>query len=156
MELLKDKLTVTLDNLGKTERTKPLESANPLDAVLHEFNVAQTIRSYGEKRYDRAKAALKKTFDERLTAALKAAMGKVIKLKATQTTELADAEHHSLVAQVNPGSTFIDTEGLKLAFKTKLHLDHEVVDNMFKQYTKQREPTVTYIVANKLEERIQA
>jgi len=161
MELLNDKLTVTLNNLGRTERTKPLESNNPMDAVLHEFRVAGFLRTYGEKRYDRAKTALKKAFDDRLAQVLVNAMGKVVKLNATQTVELLEAEHHTLVAQVNPAATYLDSEGLKLKLKMLKNADGTPmisaadVDNLFISCTKRYNPTTTYVVANKLEERIQ-
>lgn len=153
MELLVDKLKVTLDNLGSTERTKPMESNNALDAILHEFRTAQFIRTYGEKRYDKAKDKLKKALSEGIKLSITNAMNKVIKLKATQNVALAEAEHHVLTAQVNPGTPYLDQPLLKL--KLSEHLDANTIEKLFADCTKSYSPTTTYIVANKLEPPIQ-
>lgn len=152
MELLVDKLKTTLDGLGSTERTKPMNSNNPNDAILHEFRVAQYLRTYGEKRYEKAKKALKKTLSERLTDAIQDAMSKVIKLSNPKTVALLDAEHHHLSALVNPGASYLDSEGLKLALKLKYMDDQDEIEKLFVKHTKRYSPTTTYIVANKLED----
>jgi hypothetical protein len=56
---IKSEITKTLDVIGtdKHESTAVPHSKNNRDSLAHELHVAQTIKSYGEGRYNKAKKA---------------------------------------------------------------------------------------------------
>src|SRR5690554_5000163 len=111
MSALTDNLKTTLDNLGTTVRTRLL-SNNPLDLDAHEFVLSQFIRSYGDKRYNKAKKKLVSTLGKDVAERIKQAKDSVAKKEVTATIDLAEGEHYSVNALVNLGASFLDEGSL--------------------------------------------
>jgi hypothetical protein len=99
---LKAAIQKALSNIGKTNGTSPLPSRRNISPALHEFFVAETLRSAVNKRYDEAK----KTIIEQAGIDLP-------NLEESTQTIAAGNEHFDLLVKKNAGSTTIDKTMLK-------------------------------------------
>lgn len=142
--MLKAKIAKALEKIGTTNGTAPRESQDPLDAVLHEYNVSSTIRGIGEKRYETAKKALVAALTPAQIEKLDKAINTVAKVQVSENIGLANAANHTLNAAVNNGATYLDTAKLRVKLLKTMPTDQ--VDKLFEDCMDRRAPTVTYKV----------
>lgn len=145
MSMLKAKIASALAKIGTVNGTAPEASQDPFDAVAHEYNVAGTLRSISEKRYDLAKVELVKSLSGGAKLKLGSTVTVVGKSEVSDTIKLIDAQNHSLSAQVKIGASYLDVDALRVELKKTMTT--EQVDKLFEKHTKRRNPSVTYIVS---------
>lgn len=147
MSMLKSKVLNTLDKIGRVNGTAPEKSQDPLDAIAHEFSIANIMRGYADKRYEAAKDMLAKSVND---DALEAACTSVAKTEVGETVLVGSGAYHQVNAQIRNGATYVDMAKLKVALMKKL--GSLAADDLIAECTTRRAPTVTYIVTSETDD----
>jgi hypothetical protein len=109
---LKAAIQKALSNIGKTNGTSPLPSRRNISPAMHEFFVADTLRSAISKRYDEAKEAI-----------IEQTGLDVANFPESSQAIQASTEHFDLLVKKNASSTTIDKTMLKNALTKRYGAD---------------------------------
>lgn len=142
---LKATIVATFDLMGVDGKTKAPQSQDPIDQAAHEFCVASIGRSYWDKRHANAKDALVKSFDVAASKALEAVTNSVAVSETSTNVSLLSAQFYDVTAMVKIGASYLDTASLKVELMKLLGTVE--ADALFQRHTKRRNPSVTYIVS---------
>jgi hypothetical protein len=134
-------LKTTLDNLGRTVRTRAPESQDPMDKATHEYNIAGYIRNYGEKRYELAKDALLRHLNPATMLKIEEKKQSVKKTGVSANMELVDTQFFRVMGEVKIGASYLDIDGLKADLEGKLGMQDTAA--LIIKHTKRRAPNLT-------------
>lgn len=144
MSNTKAKIVAALEKIGHANGHAAPASQDPMDAVLHEYNVTSIGETHFKKRRDAAKELLIKTMGADAVSKLDDKKAEVKKLETSTSVQLASASSYALAAQIKIGASFLDTQKLKVELLKKMSAVE--VEALIEKCTDRRDPSVTYNV----------
>ena len=138
------KLSVALDNIGRTNGHKPPDSQDPMDAVLHEYLIAATGASYFDKRKKLAREELEMRMGQVAETSILNMKADVTKTSMMQRAAILKGQVYTLNVSVKSSGEMLDERLLRVALLKKFSADE--VEELINTSKKPRAVSTTFEV----------